>query len=132
MGKSSSEIEKLNRHIVQLKAVFSFNVISDDKIFQNVYSRMCHILEIEHLLADLIDNEGQMQVLQNAAVAKSEKLSSGLLTGLSLLSLFSALIDASSYFDRFRPIESISTTLSLFCVTAILILSIIWLIRRNK
>lgn len=130
--KNPSDAEDLNKRIVELKAVFSFNVLSDDKIFQNVYSKMYSILEIEQLLADIVDNESQMQILQSANSAKVEKLSSKFLFGISLLSLFSALIDASSYFDRIRGLQSVSTILGFLCVCATVALCLFWLVREQK
>jgi hypothetical protein len=126
------EIELLNKRIVALKTVFSFNVISDDKIFQNVYSRMFSILEIEHLIKDIVDNESQMQVLQNAGSVKAEKLSSKFLFGISLLSLFSALVDASVFFDRFNVLHSISTILGSLCVCVTVLLCVLWLIKGKN
>ena len=130
--KSRAEITQLNRRIVNLKTVFSFNVLSDDKIFQNVYAKMYAILEIEHLLSDIVDNEGQMQVLQAADSAKTEQMSNKFLASISILSLFSALIDASSYFDRIAIPQPIATQLSLLCVGATIVLCVIWLIRSQK
>ena len=130
--KSQSEIALLNRRIVNLKTAFAFNVLSDDKIFQNVYSRMYSILEIEHLLADIVDNEGQMQILQNAESAKAEQSSNKVLFGISFLSLFSALIDASCLFDRFNILPKSSTALSFTCVCAIAILCLIWIIKSRR
>ncbi|MBR2310880.1 MAG: hypothetical protein IKA47_10185 [Oscillospiraceae bacterium] len=130
--KTHSQIIRLNKRIVELKTVFSFNVISDDRVFQNVYSRMYSILEIRHLLDDLVDNEDQMQILQNAGSVRAEKVSSIFLLGISLLSLFSALIDASSYFDRFQSLQPFSTVLGLGCVAATMVLCIFWLINRHN
>lgn len=128
----SEDDEKLNKRIVELKTVFSFNVISADKIFQNVYSKMYTIFQIEHLLKDIVDNEAHMQILQNANSVRLEKLSSKFLFGISLLSLFSALIDASSYFDRIEPLKSIATILGFFCVSITVVICVILLIRGKK
>lgn len=126
------EDDKLNKRIVELKTVFSFNVISGDKIFQNVYSKMYTIFQIENLLKDIVDNEAHMQILQNANSVRIEKLSSKFLFGISLLSLFSALIDASSYFDRIEPLKSIATILGFFCVSITVVVCVILLIRGKK
>ncbi len=130
--KGQQEIDRLNRRIVELKTIFSFNVISDDKIFQNVYSRMYDILEIEKLLEDIVDNEGQIQILQNAVSLKNEKWVSNLLIAISLLSLFSVLIDAASLFDRFVGVQSTATVSAFITVGAVVSGWIIWLITRRK
>lgn len=126
------QIEAINRRIVKLKTVFSFNVISDDQIFQNVYAKMYRVLDIEHLLEDIRDNENQMEMLQNASSAKADKLSSKFLFGISVLSLFSALIDASSYFDRIRWLQPVATGLGLACTGLVVLLCILWLIKTRN
>ena len=57
LERSFADVEDLSRRIVQLKNMFSFNVISDDSVVQNVYSKMYRIMEIKSLLDDVIDNE---------------------------------------------------------------------------
>lgn len=132
INKPSREIENLNRRIIQLKNVFSFNIISDDVHFQNLYAKMFSILEIKNLLADVIENENQIEYLQRSKHANDDRLSNKYLFGISILSLFSALIDAASYFDRIDGIKSMSTTLSLVSVGLILAICIVWAIRGIK
>lgn len=126
------EIEELNKRIIKLKTVFSFNVISDDRVFQNVYSKMYSVLEIERLLADVIESEGQLEILQNFSSAKADKLSSKFLFAISILSLFSALIDASSYFDRFHILQSFATLLGFISVCLTVVVCLVWLIKGMK
>ena len=126
------EVEQLNRGIVELKTVFSFNVISDDRIFQNVYARMYKLLDIEKLVADIVENEEQMDILHKAAAAKTERMSSKFLFGISLLSLFSALIDASGFFDRIWQKQIVSTVTSIACVVGIVVVCLIWLFRGKE
>lgn len=126
------EVEQLNRRIVELKTVFSFNVISDDRIFQNVYAKMYKLLEIEQLLADIVENEEQMDILHKSKAAKTDRMSSRFLFGISLLSLFSALIDASTYFDRFQNLQKVSTALGLVSVGMIVAICLAWLIRGRE
>lgn len=132
LGKTAKEMELFNKRIIQLKTVFSFNVVSDDRVFQSVYAKMYHILEIQSLLADVIENESQMDVLRNVKHTNADRLSSKYLFGISILSLFSALIDAASYFDRIHTVQPISTALSFGCVAIILVLCIIWTINSVK
>ena len=132
LGLNSKEMEKLNRRIIQLKNVFSFNVVSDDRHFQNVYAKMFKLLEIQSLLADVIENENQMEVLQNAKHAKDDRLSNKYLFGISVLTLFSALIDAAAYFDRFHPIRPLATPLSFVCVAAVFVGVVAWVIRSGR
>ncbi|MBE6774267.1 MAG: hypothetical protein E7544_08610 [Ruminococcaceae bacterium] len=126
INKPSKDIENLNRRIIQLKNVFSFNIISDDMHFQNIYSKMFSILEIKNLLADVIENENQIEYLQRSKHANDDRMSNKYLFGISMLSLFSALIDAACYFDRIETIRPISTFLSLVSVSLVLALCVAW------
>lgn len=129
---TQKELEELNKKIVELKTVFAFNIVSDDQIFQNVYSKMYNILGIERLLEDILDNEAQIEILRNASAAKAEKLSSRLLFGISLLSIFSALVDASSYFERFDTLSAIATMLGLICTAAVVLISVVWIMKTKN
>jgi hypothetical protein len=92
---------------------------------------MYKILDIDSLLDDIQDNESQMAMIQTAASAKSDKMASKFLFGISLLSLFSALIDAASFFDRFGMLGKSATILSIMATAGIVILCICWIIKRR-
>ena len=115
-----------------LKNAFSFNVISDDSIVQNIYSKMYTVLDIRNLLEDVIENEKQLEFLQKAKHINDDRLSNKYLLGISILSLFSALIDSASFFDRVNSIQPISTMLSLICVLSILALCIVWAVKSVR
>jgi uncharacterized membrane protein (DUF485 family) len=132
IGRPSKEIESLNKRIIQLKNVFSFNVISDDQHFQNIYARMFAILEIKNLLADVIENEKQTEFLQSAKHAQADRMSNKYLLGISVLSLFSALIDAASYLDRFEAVRNISTSISFVLVIGIAVFCVAIAIRSIR
>ena len=93
---------------------------------------MYNILGIERLLEDILDNEAQIEILRNASAAKAEKLSSRLLFGISLLSIFSALVDASSYFERFDTLSAIATMLGLICTAAVVLISVVWIMKTKN
>lgn len=99
---------------------------------QNVYSKMCGVLDIRNLLEDVIENEQQMELLQKAKHMKDDRIANKYLFGISMLSLFSALIDSASFFDRVDGIRPISTVLSFACVVVILVLCIIWSIKSVR
>jgi hypothetical protein len=130
-GLSTKQVERLNGRIVKLKTSYSFRVISDDLIYQNVYSRMYQLLDIDNLLADLQDHEEQLALLQSTHTAKTERMASKFLFGISLLSLFSALIDAAGYFERFPRLQNAATWLSIGSVTVIVLLCIFWLLPKR-
>ncbi len=115
MAEDSSPREKelLSHKIIRLKTIFSFKVISDDRIYQNIYARMYNILDIDCLIEDIKDNENQMELIWNTDLVKRDKRTSIILFALSALSLFSALIDASTFVDRFGVGLNIATTLGI-------------------
>ena len=123
------EKEKLNVKIFQLKTVFSFSVVSDDQLYQNLYSKMYGLLDIDRLLADIHDNEAQVETLQNHELLENEKMTSRFLFGLSLLSLFSVLVDAAGYFDRISILAKIATPLSFGCMLFIIVFYFVWWLR---
>lgn len=124
--KTQAEAEKLSLRIATLRTGYSFNVISDDLLFQNIYTKLYKILDIHRLLQDLQEGETQTALLRSSESARREKWLANLLAALSGLTLFSALIDAASFFDRFPVLEAISTWLSIgataFIVAALLLL----------
>ena len=128
---SRKEREKLNLNISRLKTVFSFIVISDDQLYQNLYTQLYSILDIDRLLTDIQDNETQLEMIQNHELLENEKMTSRFLFGLSVLSLFSVLVDAAGYFDRIKYLEKISTGLSLVCLLTIVFAYFIWWLRYH-
>ncbi len=112
--KETKRLEHLEKMIIRLKTEFSFRVLSDDMQYQNIYSMMYEILNIDSLLTDIHENESRMAALKSAEMAKTESITNLVLFCLSILSVFSALIDAASYFDRFEHLTEISTVLSIF------------------
>lgn len=127
------EIEHLASRISELKTVYAFNVISDDQLYQNVYMRMYSLLDIDRLLGDVRDNESQVETIYSKEKLKNEKLTSGFLLLLSILSIFSVLTDAAGYFDRISSLQELSTVLSLVCTVGIvLVLFLIMWIRYKR
>lgn len=129
LERKTKAVESLNKRIVLLKNAFSFNVISDDSVVQNIYSKMYAVLDIRNLLEDVIENEKQLELLQKAKHINDDRLSNKYLLGISILSLFSALIDSASFFDRVNSIQPISTMMSLVCVLSVLVLCVVWAAR---
>ena len=118
--------EKMNMLTSSLKTLFSFSIVSDDQLFQTIYAKMYSIMGIDRLLADIRDNEEQIELLQNHEMLNAEKKTSVFLFGLSILSLFSVLVDAAGYFDRFPLLASVSTALSALCLCVIIVAYLIW------
>ena len=128
----SDTIREVNERIVKLKTVYSFRVVSNDLIYQNLYSRIYRLLDIDNILDDLSENEQQVEMYHAKSLERTERQTNKLLIAISLLSVFSCLIDASSYFDLFAPFRNISKWISLLIVCAVVITWIInWYIKKK-
>ena len=81
-----------------------------------------------------ITKENLDELLMNIGSAKIEKRSNQFLMGISLLSLFSALIDASSYFDRINFLRPVATLLGFLCTITVSFFCLVMLFtnRRKK
>lgn len=99
-SNNTHETDKLHEKIIKLKTAYSFRIISDDKVYQNIYSKMFDILDIEPLIADLEDIENQHTAQHEKERMDKEEKQNVLILGLTLLTVFSALIDAASYLER--------------------------------
>lgn len=136
--EEQKKLHELNQKTVVLRTDFSFRLVSDDMIFQNVYSRMYEIMDIDALLGDIRDNDEQMRILIEEEEKQAEKKTEGLLTGIAILALFSALIDGADFLDRLPWLASwvgtanagnVSTGISLLIVIAVMLA---FVIRRRK
>ena len=59
-------------------------------------------------------------------------MTSAFLFGLSVLSLFSVLVDAAGYFDRILPLTTLSTVLSALCLASIVAFYIVWWVNYQR
>ena len=123
---SPKQLKALNQRTSQLKTVFSFSVVSDDGLYQEVYTRMYAALGIDRLLEDIRDNESQVELLQTHEILESERMSGNFLAALSILSLSSVLVDAASYIDRVQAVPAISTLISAGLCAGLLVWYFIW------
>ncbi|MBO5935016.1 MAG: hypothetical protein J6Q94_05945 [Clostridia bacterium] len=121
IADDKKSVEELNHKIIDLKTKYTFHVISDEMIYQNVYSQMYSIMEIDKLHCDIEENGDKLTAIQNEGAAKSEKTTERLLLAISLFSIFSAMIDSASFFDRI-PIIAIQkwSTLLSFVITILI------------
>ena len=98
------QVKEINCNLIDIKTRYLFRVISDEFFVQNIYSRMYHVLEIEDLFRDLEDINDQLryiqqeeqQLAQEETKKQEEKLET-LLGVVSLLAVFSALVDLAAY-----------------------------------
>ena len=95
IGKSDKEREKITKiypDIVDLRTHYSFRVISDDFFFQTVYNTTYQVLEIEALLKDLEDANGQFNELSKT---REDQIGHFVMM-VSLLAAVSAVADLAS------------------------------------
>lgn len=85
----------------ELKCRYSFRVISEVENMQIIYGRMYEVLRIDTLLADIDDMNERIASLRELESQKHEQRLSGLLTVISILAIFSALIDLADFLNKF-------------------------------
>lgn len=125
-------VEAISQKIVSLKTRYSFHVVSDDYIYQNIYARMYKILDIDKLFLDIEENGDRLTLLQTNEMAETEKANNSFLMCLSLLAIFSALIDLASYLDRMSVGTLVSTALSAAGVLGIFVYAAVRFAKRRK
>ena len=131
--EKEKQLNEPDLQIIRLKTVFSFNVVSDDLLYQNVYKRMYAILDIDRLLEDICDNEEQLTKLQNGKALETERKTERFLLLLSVLSISSVLIDTSGFLDRlaFGSLSSTLTSVALVLPVVAFYLIVLWRNRRK-
>lgn len=120
---TDTDLDDVAGNIVKLKTVYSFRVISGDMLYQNIYRKMYHLLEIDELLVDLQDNEEKVSLYHKNAMEQSNDNATRMLLIISILSVFSCLIDAASYFELFQVFAGVAKWLSLGMV---ILASVFW------
>jgi len=122
-----TDIQRIHKKVADLKTRYAFRVVSDDHYNQTIYNRMYNVLELDNLIADLEDTKDQLNDVTQVEQNKHDRRFEGLLTALSLLAIFSALVDLSDYLDRFfthtpkNSWISLVVNLSIICVALFLI-----------
>ena len=129
---SRKSLDNIIKESVKFKTTFSFRVVSDDLLYQSIYSKMYHILSLDQLIEDTLENEKQAEFELSKNKSRTEDNLSVLLLGLSFLSLFSALTDATSFFDRVNIQNNISTLISILCVLIIFLICCYKIFIDNK
>ena len=125
-------VEQVSRKIIHLKTRYSFHAVSDDYIYQNIYSKMYTILDIDKLFLDIEENSDRLSLVQSNENAETEKDNNNFLIYISLLAVFSALIDLASYLDRMSVATLVSTAVSGVFVLSIIGYAIIKRVRKKK
>ncbi len=125
-------VEQVSRKIIHLKTRYSFHAVSDDYIYQNIYSKMYTILDIDKLFLDIEENSDRLSLVQSNENAETEKDNNNFLMYISLLAVFSALIDLASYLDRMSVAALVSTAVSGIFVLAIIGYAILKRARKKR
>ena len=96
--KTRKGITDVYRRVVELRTRYSFRVISDDFFVQTVYSTGYQVLEIDALLKDLEDANGQFNELSKERETRIERF----IFAVTLLALVSAFADLAAYLQMFH------------------------------
>lgn len=112
------KITEINRNITKFQLESSFYVISDERVYQNLYSMLRETMDIESLFQDIKEINERFKNISDDYNTKRERTSGMAITVLSLLTVFSALIDLSSFLDRFIDSDFINSGIS--CLVIIL------------
>ena len=134
MNKRLEKLERLRNNIVSINTRYSFRVVSDDYYVQTVYSKMYDTLTIDDLMKDVEESYDQLNNIISLNRRKSERLTESLLTALSILAIFSSLVDLTGYLDRFVSPENMRGAQWISLAVNLLILAggIIWIFTRQN
>ena len=119
------------KKVVDLKIRYSFRVISDDSNFQTIYGGMYEVLEIDNLLADLEDSNDRLSEILQEEHKANERRFGLLLGGLSILAIFSALIDLSDFADKIFK-NTVGNWVSIGVNAVIIIVALLLVFRKGK
>ncbi len=128
---AGEKAEDLTTAIINLKTHFSFQVISDDMVYQNVYAKLFEVFEIGDFLEDLSEMNEKTASIQRQKTERQAKKTERFLLGISILAVFSALVDAADYFDRISWLKNAATWLSLI-ITLVIVVLCLTTIYKNK
>ncbi len=126
--KARKGITDVYRRVVELRTRYSFRVISDDFFVQTVYSTGYQVLEIDALLKDLEDANGQFNELSRV----SEKRVEHFVIVVSLLAAVSAFADLAAYREMFRSEHPPYGSLLLIPFLALVFICIFWSSIKRK
>lgn len=131
-AETKSLAEEINEKTVRLRTRYSFRVVSDDYICQDVYARMYDVLDIETLFFDVEGNGIRLSMMENNERSETEKDNNVFLMCLSFLAVFSALVDLAAYLDRMSVANLVSTILSAAGVIGIFACAAVRFFRQRK
>lgn len=94
------KLQQIQKDLTHFRMLASFNVVSNTGIYQCLYDKIYEVLKIDRLYTDV--DEINQKIVQEDEVEdiQREKRVNVLLTGISLLTVFSALVDFSDFFSE--------------------------------
>lgn len=120
--KARKGITDVYRRVVELRTRYSFRVISDDFFVQTVYSTGYQVLEIDALLKDLEDANGQFNELSKERETRVEHF----VMAVTLLALVSAFADLATFLGFFKWHQPHWWSLGILLIAIIIILLLIF------
>jgi hypothetical protein len=130
----SKKLDEIEDMLNNFKVCFSFKIVSNEMVYQNLYNKMYNVLGIDKLIDDVQDASERLEIKARKEDEARENLTNILLIGVGFLAVGSALIDFADYIDRLSWFSfDISTAISFgISVLAIVICLIICIKRKGE
>lgn len=119
------KISEINKNITKFQLESCFYVVSEERIYQNLYSKLSETLDIEGLFFDIKEINERFKSISDDYNDKRERNKTTALTGITLLSVCSCFADISGFLDRFFGEEALASTIisgSVVAVVGILVI----------
>ena len=121
---NDKKIAEINRDITKFQLESSFYMVSDERVYQDLYSMLRKTMDIEILFRDIKEINERFKNIRDDYNNKRERVAGTAITVLSLMTVFSALIDFSSFLDRFSGASFVNTIASSVIIVAIAFISV--------
>lgn len=121
---NDKKIAEINRNITKFQLESSFYMVSDERVYQDLYSMLRKTMDIEILFRDIKEINERFKNIRDDYNNKRERVAGTAITVLSLMTVFSALIDFSSFLDRFSGASFVNTIASSVIIVAIAFISV--------
>ena len=133
--QSQKRIMEVHQRVVELKTRYSFRVASDDFFMQSVYSEMYRVFDLDNLMKDLEEGNDRINTVLQEKQETRTRFFGGLLAAISILSIFSALVDLAQYMEQYKaPYYPNSLYINLGVIGGIVLVVAVWIFvfRRKR